>query len=139
MTTPPRRPHALVIEDELISGLALQLQLADLGFRSFAFAGTEYQAVEQARLCWPDLVTVDIGLLDGTGLGAIESILGICGPTPVVFVTGDRVLVDLADALIVEKPVDVERLEAAVRQAQSAPMPVGAWARANADARRAVI
>lgn len=135
MTTSPRRPHALIIEDELTSGLALQLQLADLGFRSFAFAGTEHQAVEQARLCSPDLVTVDVRLLDGSGLGAVEAILTACGPKPVIFVTGDRALVDREDALIVDKPVNGEQLEAAVRRARTAPM----RAVHRADGRQAVI
>jgi CheY-like chemotaxis protein len=61
-------PHALIIEDELVVGLDLQEVLSDLGFGSFAFASTARQAVEQAHLHRPDLVTADLELLTATGV-----------------------------------------------------------------------
>ena len=120
MASATLRPHALIIEDELISALALQAQLADLGYRSFAFAGAERQAVEQAGLQCPDLVTVDVGLLDGSGLDAIESILQLCGPLPVVYVTGDGGALSANEsAVVVEKPVSDAALAHALMRAKA--------------------
>lgn len=97
--------HALIIEDEIISGIGMQLVLADLGFDSFAFAGTAGQALEQAMIRKPDLLTVDLGLLDGDGLSAAREIHRAVGPSPTVFVTGDaRALADQPHAVVVEKP-----------------------------------
>ncbi len=105
--------HALIIEDEIIAGVGMQLVLSDMGFDSFAFAGTAHQAVEQAMLRKPDLVTVDVGLLDGDGLAAAREIHLSVGPAPTVYVTGDaRALAQHPDAVVVEKPftsLDMER------------------------------
>ena len=81
--------HALIIEDDLVSGLGMQIALAPLGFSTFAFASTPLQALEQARMRRPDLMTVDINLLHGDGPEAvreIESALG--GRLCVLYVTG---------------------------------------------------
>jgi CheY-like chemotaxis protein len=131
MAITSQRPHALIIEDELIFGMALQLQLSDLGFRSFAFASTELQAIEQAHLACPDLVTVDVALLDGNGVDAVETIIRACGPLPVVYVTGDRRRVDRPGAVVVEKPVGEGVLATAVKRAPAAPL------RPHGDVRRA--
>lgn len=117
-----QRPHALIVEDELIIALGLQAQLSDLGFRSFSYASAVRQAVEQAELSCPDLVTVDVGLLDGSGLDAAEAILQVCGPLPIIYVTGDRNRAPSgAPALIVEKPVSHHALAEALRHARLAP------------------
>ena len=73
-TPPPAVRHALIIEDDMIVGLGMQSVLDEIGFGSFAFASTARQALEQARLRRPDLVTVDIGLLDGDGLAASRAL-----------------------------------------------------------------
>lgn len=133
--------HALVIEDELLAALGLQTMLGDLGFGSFAYAATEMQAVEQARLRCPDLVTVDVGLLDGSGVGALEAILGACGPLPVVYVTGaGAALKGRTAEAIVDKPVSLGALKAAVEAARAKPLePARPAAEASADGRSAVI
>ena len=110
--------HALIIEDELVVGLDLQAQLSELGFDSFAFAATEAQALEQARIACPDLITADMGLLVGDGALAVEAILAECGPTPVIYISGDRARLDrLVGQTTVEKPVTPKDLAQAVRQA----------------------
>src|ERR1700761_2841477 len=97
--------HALIIEDEIISGVGMQLLLSDLGFESFAFAGAQAQALEQALLKRPDLVTVDVGLLDGDGLAAAREIHRTIGPTPTIYVTGyPHALAEHPHAVVVEKP-----------------------------------
>ncbi len=110
--------HALIIEDELVVGLDLQAQLSELGFDSFAFAATEAQALEQARIASPDLITADMGLLVGDGALAVEAILAECGPTPVIYISGDRARLDrLVGQATLEKPVTPHRLARAVQQA----------------------
>lgn len=117
-----QRPHALIVEDELIIALGLQAQLSALGFRSFSFASAVRQAVEQAERVCPDLVTVDVGLLDGSGLDAAEAILQVCGPLPVIYVTGDpKRAARAAPGLVLEKPVSDRALAEALRQARLAP------------------
>jgi DNA-binding response OmpR family regulator len=80
--------HALIIEDDLVSGLGMQMALAPLGFTSFAFASTASQALEQARLRRPDLMTVDINLLHGDGPQAVREIESVLGDLAVLYVTG---------------------------------------------------
>jgi CheY-like chemotaxis protein len=80
--------HALIVEDDLVSGLGMQMALTPLGFKSFAFAGTQLQAMEQARLRRPDLMTVDINLLHGDGPNAVREIESALGDLQVLYVTG---------------------------------------------------
>ena len=102
--------HALIIEDEMITGVGMQFMLSDLGFGSFAFAGTEVQAMEQAMIRRPDLITVDVGLLDGDGLSAVRAIRRAMGRVPTLYVTGDPRAVHLSrraddgEMVVVEKP-----------------------------------
>lgn len=111
--------HALIVEDDLVSGLGVQHLLEELGFTSFAFAGTGAQAGEQSRLRRPDLLTVDLGLLDGDGLEARREVEAACGPVPVVFITGSPERITGPDAVVVEKPVGVAALARAVERARS--------------------
>ena len=123
MTADHERPHVLIIEDELLIGLGLQAQLSELGYGSFAFASAERQALEQALLKCPDLVTVDVGLLDGrSGVDAVERILQHCGPLPVIYVTGDAGAVPRhVGAVVLEKPVSSAARAAAVARAKASP------------------
>ena len=67
--------HVLIIEDEMLIGIDVLNCLATLGFDTFAFASAQAQALEQARLRRPDLVTIDVGLLDGDGLSAADALM----------------------------------------------------------------
>ena len=44
---PESSPHALIIEDEMLTGLTMQMALAEVGFQSFAFASTAEQALNR--------------------------------------------------------------------------------------------
>jgi len=111
--------HALIIEDEIIAGVGMQLVLSDLGFDSFAFAGTAHQALEQALIRTPDLVTVDVRLLDGDGVEAARQIHRLIGPAPTVYVTGDpKALAGRVDAVVVEKPYGPEDMARAFQRAR---------------------
>lgn len=118
---PDQGGHVLIVEDELIIGLGLQSMLAEIGFTSFSFAGTARQALEQAQVRHPDLMTVDLGLLDGDGFQAVESVSTVCGPVPVVFVTGDGQAAKARSALVVlEKPVTTASLAHGIARARLA-------------------
>lgn len=119
--------HALIVEDELLIALGLQSMLGELGFASFAFAGTARQALEQAELQTPDLVTVDVGLLDGDGYEAVDAIQAARGPVPVIYVTGDSGAgARRPGAVVLEKPVSTHTLAAAmVRAREQIGRPVG--------------
>lgn len=80
--------HVLIIEDEILIALDLRALLEDQGTKTFAFAGTQAEAVEAAREQKPDFITADVALLEGTGPKAVETILQEIGPVPVVFITG---------------------------------------------------
>jgi CheY-like chemotaxis protein len=96
--------HALIIEDEMLIGMDLVHCLSELGFDSFAFAGTQVQAIEQARLRRPDLVTVDLGLLDGDGRSAVSALRAEFGSLRCMYITGDPRGVADAAGVVVSKP-----------------------------------
>ncbi len=106
--------HALIIEDEMIVGMGMQSVLGEIGFSSFAFASTADQALEQARLRRPDLVTADIGLLDGDGLTACRALQAEFGTLPVIYVTGQAEDLEQEPGLIVvPKPFTAADIAAA--------------------------
>ena len=117
--------HALIIEDEMITGVGMQFMLTDLGFGSFAFAGTQVQAMEQALIRRPDLITVDVGLLDGNGLAAARAIHRAMGHVPTLYVTGNPRAVHSAqredehEMVVVEKPFMPNELASAYARLQA--------------------
>jgi len=109
--------HVLIIEDEMLIGMDVFHCLAGCGFETFAFAGTEVQALEQARLKKPDLVTIDVRLLSGDGLTTAGSLAREHGALPVIYVTGDPgALKGRPDVVVVEKPFIPQDFEAACRR-----------------------
>ncbi|WP_242147880.1 response regulator [Sphingomonas sp. BAUL-RG-20F-R05-02] len=79
--------HVLIIEDEPLLAFDLQDMLSTVGATSFAFAETEDQAVSEARLRRPDVITSDVMLREGTGPCAVQTILSEMGPLPVIYIT----------------------------------------------------
>ena len=103
MAEPSR--HALIIEDDMVVGMDMQDVLTGIGFATFAFASTARQALEQAALRRPDLVTADIGLLDGDGLAACDALQAAHGPLRVIYVTGQaQDLTGSGERTVVAKP-----------------------------------
>ena len=80
--------HALIIEDDPFSGFQLQTLLKTIGFLSFDCASTQTQAVVACRGRRPDLITADVQLCEGNGMGAVDEIAREFGAIPAVFVTG---------------------------------------------------
>jgi DNA-binding response OmpR family regulator len=107
--------HAFIIEDEYLIGQSLRDMLENLGFKTFTFARSEDAAVIGAKAQRIDLITADVRLLPGDGVRAVET---ICRDRdiPVVFITGyaDELKERAPEAVVVQKPVKPEHLEAAV-------------------------
>lgn len=113
----PAGGRALIIEDEALISVHLQDLLGSLGFTSFDFAITEAQAVAACRANRPDIITADIRLAEGTGIGAVDAIRRGGGDMPVVFVSGNvRDLAGRGDVAC-EKPISDRSFMRAVHEA----------------------
>jgi len=97
--------RVLVVEDDAVIAMLLADVLAGMGYDVCAIEATEEDAVASAARCQPDLMVVDAGLRDGSGVSAVEQIL-VAGFVPHVFVTGDPSTVrELRPAaVVVQKP-----------------------------------
>jgi len=113
----PAGKRALIIEDEAMISVHLQDLLESLGFTSFDFAITEAQAVAACQANRPDIITADIRLAEGTGIGAVDAIRQGGGDMPVVFVSGNvRDLAGRGDVTC-EKPISDRSFMNAVYEA----------------------
>jgi DNA-binding response OmpR family regulator len=114
--------HALIIEDEWFIVDAVEVALRQIGYLSFADAGSVREAIAAAQKQCPDLIIANHRLIDGTGTDAV---LAICSgqDLPVVFVTasGPEVRSVLPDAIVVSKPFGSIALHHAVEYAQECP------------------
>ncbi len=92
--------------------------LEDLGHVVVAVEVDADAAVAAARNCQPDLMIVDIGLGERSGVAAVREIIRD-GHVPHVFVTGD-ILGNLAlgpNAVLIQKPYRRPDLVAAIERA----------------------
>ena len=109
--------HAFIIEDEYLIGQSLRDMLERLGFKTFSFARSEDAAVLGAPAQHIDLMTADVRLLPGDGLRAVQA---ICEQRdiPVIFITGyaDELQDRAPGATIVQKPIKMDELAAALRK-----------------------
>ena len=107
--------HALIIEDEPLVAMSIEEGLRSCGYRSFAFATSLQQAIEEARSRCPQLISADVQLSPGCGIDAVAA---ICSdePIPVIFVTGTAGDLDRRrpGSIIVHKPFTNEDIKCAV-------------------------
>jgi two-component system, response regulator PdtaR len=125
--SPFRRPHALIVEDEVMIALGLQADLEALGFEVIGLAANARQAISLAIEDKPDLVVMDI-YLNGArdGIEAARSIRETFG-TQIVFVTAytdddgimERIHKQVPHAPVLAKPLYGDRLANAIEQVQS--------------------
>jgi two-component system, response regulator PdtaR len=113
--------RTLVVEDDATIGELLAETLEGLGHTVCAVERNVADAVAAASHWRPDLMIVDIGLGEASGIAAVKEILQ-SGFVPHVFVTGDRVrgIALGAEAVLIQKPFRVFDLERAIEQALSA-------------------
>jgi two-component system, response regulator PdtaR len=110
--------RTLVVEDDAIIGGLLAETLEGLGH---AVCGVESNVANAAAAAFhwnPDLMIVDVGLGEATGIAAVEEILR-SRLVPHVFVTGEAVKgMRLGpDAVFIQKPFRVSDLEQAIQRA----------------------
>ena len=107
--------RVLIVEDDLTIGPLLAETLEQLGHVVCALEVDAAAAVSAARRYHPDLMIVDIGLGEASGIAAVEEILKE-GFAPHVFVTGDglRGLPLGPEAVLIQKPYKSSDLVAAI-------------------------
>jgi CheY-like chemotaxis protein len=111
----------LIVEDDPMIGSLLAEVLEDLGHVVCAVETDAPKAVAAATRLHPDLMIVDVGLGDVSGVAAVTLILK-ARFVPHVFVTGD-VLKNLSlgpNAVLIQKPYRSHDLVAAIARATAA-------------------
>jgi two-component system, response regulator PdtaR len=105
----------LIAEDEAVIAMLLAEVLTGLGHNICASVATADEAVAAAFDQQPDLIIIDAGLRDSSGLDAIAAI-SASTPIPHIFITGNKaaVLARLPRARVIEKPFDEVALIAAI-------------------------
>jgi CheY-like chemotaxis protein len=106
----------LIAEDEAVIAMLLDEVLTGLGHSVCANVSTADEAVDAARRHHPDLILIDAGLRDSSGVDAMAIILA-AGPVSHIYMSGDKaaVLRQQPGALVIEKPFDEDALVAAMR------------------------
>ena len=116
--------RVMIVEDEAVIAMLLDEVLTAMGHDVCARETTEAGAVAAAVRCRPDLMIVDAGLGQGSGVAAVEKILR-AGFVPHVFVTG-RELDDEAfapHAVVLQKPFQEAGLVQAIERALAVGAP----------------
>ena len=110
--------RTLVVEDDAIIGGLLAETLEGLGHTVCAVENNVANAVVAASRWRPDLMIVDIGLGEASGIAAVKEILR-SRFVPHVFVTGDRLRgMPLGpDTVLIQKPFRVSDLDQAIQSA----------------------
>ena len=113
-----RALRTLVVEDDAMIGELLVETLEGLGHAVCAVESDAANAVAAASYCRPDLMIVDVGLSEASGVAAIQEIIRT-NFVPHVFVTGDAVTrASLGpETVLIQKPFRVSDLERAIRAA----------------------
>jgi two-component system, response regulator PdtaR len=113
-----RALRTLIVEDDAMIGGLLAETLEGLGHAVSAVENNVDNAVAAASRCRPDLMIVDVGLGQASGIAAVKEILR-GGFVPHVFVTGDVVMGTLlgADTVLIRKPFRVSDLDLAIQRA----------------------
>ena len=110
--------RVLIVEDEVMLAMAMEDLLEDAGHTVVGTAASKAEAIAAADATRPDLVFVDIHLLDGpTGLDIAQHLRGI-NETVVVFMTANakKVPDDFVGAMgIIAKPCSQSGIAASIR------------------------
>lgn len=96
----------------------IQSVLREAGATSFAFATSQQDAVAQARIRCPLIMTSDVRLTEGTGPAAVRIIRERLGMIPVLFISGtpdDCIPREPGDPVFA-KPFDHAEIAAAFRK-----------------------
>lgn len=118
---PLKALRVLIVEDNALIGMLYADLLGEMGHTVCAIEATETEAIAAATMYKPDLMIVDAGLGQGTGMSAVKTILG-AGFIPHLFVSGDvtSVRAVMPGAIILRKPFLEPDLGRAIQQALAA-------------------
>jgi two-component system, response regulator PdtaR len=110
--------RTLVVEDDAIIAGLLAETLDGLGHGVCAVETNVARAVAAASRWHPDLMIVDVGLGEASGIAAVKEIVR-SRFVPHVFVTGDAVRSTPLgpEAVLIQKPFRVSDLERAIQRA----------------------
>ena len=113
--------RTLVVEDDAMIGGLLAETLEDLGHAVCAVETNVAKAVAAALRWRPDLMIIDLGLGEASGIAAVKAILQ-SGFVPHVFVTGEALSsISLGrGAVLIRKPFRVSDLDQAIQRALAA-------------------
>lgn len=111
----------LLVEDDALLAAMFAEVLVGMGHEVCAIESVESEAVAAAARCRPDLMIVDAGLSNGSGVSAVDEILRD-GFIPHVFASGSasRIRALRPDAVVLEKPFDEADLAPAIERAMRA-------------------
>lgn len=107
----------LIVEDEVIVGLDLMLQLEDEGYECLGPARTPGEALALIRQAPPDFAVLDINLNGATSADVATRLKEI--EKPFVYVSGygaNGVVDEMPPAPVIQKPLRFERLMAVIGQ-----------------------
>jgi len=112
------QPTAVIVEDELLFAQALTAFLEDLGYQVLATADGEEGTVQVVCERRPDVMLMDLKLLDGNGVGAAIMIRANF-KVPIIFCTSyaangaiQLAVQSLGNAALIGKPFDEAELAA---------------------------
>jgi len=108
----------IIAEDDAIIAMYLAEILVGMGHEICATTHNQTETVLAAALHAPDLMIVDDGLREGSGVLAVAEILK-AGFVPHIFATGDcyRVLKADPQAIVLQKPFVAHELTRAIERA----------------------
>src|SRR5512137_221179 len=112
----------LVVDDERLVRWSLQQKLEQWGYH-VSLAEDGATALGRAQLDNPDLITLDVKLPDMTGIEVLSELRSRNVHVPVVVITAFGVVDDAVRSLklgaydFIEKPINFEKLENALRNA----------------------
>jgi len=108
----------LVVEDDALIAMVLGELLTAMGHEVCDTASTQAGAVASASHHRPDMMIVDGGLRQGSGIGAVDEII-LSGPLPYVFVSGDtgQIKARRPEAAVLRKPFRLADLSGAINTA----------------------
>ena len=114
--------RTLIAEDDFMIAMFLEELLVAMGHEVCAVVADQAATVAAAKEHSPDLMIVDEGLRQGSGIDAVAEILQTRF-VPHIFATGDcfRVLAHNPDAIVLQKPYTANALTRAIEQALQTP------------------
>ena len=116
--------RTLVVEDDAMIGGLLAETLEGLGHTVCAVESNLANVAAAASHWRPDLMIIDVGLGEASGIAAVKEILR-SGFVPLVFVTGGGLGISSPgpDTIHIRKPFRVSDLDQAIQRALSAARP----------------